>query len=144
LGHYLLKPEEKWPKSPMILTIFVRASFRPQYGRPWLEQWKNSENILRKLTWIFRSEVGSQEKFSCHGLAALIQFNSIFLQFRDFPQLPIDLHKKKFTALKSTHRALAQNPPPHWQPEEEQKKKTDQRSSTKINLREFIHLLSSR
>jgi hypothetical protein len=27
-------------------------------------------------------------------------------------------HKKLF-ALKSTHRALAQNPPPHWQPEEE-------------------------
>jgi hypothetical protein len=29
--------------------------------------------------------------------------------------------QKKLIALKLTHRALAQNPPPHWQPEEEEK-----------------------
>jgi hypothetical protein len=46
--------------------------------------------------------------------------------------------------LKSTHRALAQNRPPHWQPEEEKKKKKPISDQRKFNLREFIHLLSSR
>jgi hypothetical protein len=70
--------------------------------------------------------------------SALIQF----IQFSSIQGFPATLQFLKKMALKSTHRALAQNPPPHWQPEEE--KKTDQRSSTKFNPREFIHLLSSR
>jgi hypothetical protein len=44
-----------------------------------------------------------------------------------FPATPKFLQKKKHKklfAFKSTHRALAQNPPPHWQPEEEKKNRS--------------------
>jgi hypothetical protein len=48
------------------------------------------------------------------------------------------LQKKKLIALKSTHRALAQNPPPHWQPEEEKKPISDHRQNL-IRENSFIH-----
>ncbi len=34
----------------MIPRIFVRVLFGLQVGRPWLEQWENSENIKKKLS----------------------------------------------------------------------------------------------
>jgi hypothetical protein len=40
----------KCPKLPMIPRIFVRVLFGLQVGRPWLEQWENSENIKKKLS----------------------------------------------------------------------------------------------
>jgi hypothetical protein len=51
LGHSLPKPERKisgiFDDSQ---DFFVGAFFGPQVGRPWLEQVKNSENVLRKIS----------------------------------------------------------------------------------------------
>jgi hypothetical protein len=71
-------------------------------------------------------------------LAALIQFVKFFLNSEISCNSP-----EKIDRIEIHSRALALNPSPKdsWQPEEE---KTAQRSSTKFNLREFIHLLSSR
>jgi hypothetical protein len=91
-------------------------------------------------------EVGSQEKDFVPRVGSPDQIRSIFPQFRDFPQLSNFLQKKKKNndsiALKSTLEHSPKLPRRTGNPKK--KRKTDQRSSSKFNLREFIHLLSSR